>query len=390
MATFRDTTEHFRPEARRLPKYNSGESIGVVQARYGVSQVTKLGSNENRFGPNPNVIAAIRAAADFMSVYPDPNCVELCDHIAGIAGVPSDRVIFGNGSEALIEAFCHAALSPGDRVVTVAPSFGLHEIFPLAMGATVEKIPMLASFEFDIVKLRDAVRAPTKLLIFSNPSNPVGCIMNDTDFASLIAACASDTLLVIDEAYIEYIDSPAYPNSLKILSSQQRPWIVLRTLSKAYGLGGLRIGYGIASDAEIVSLLKRVRSPFSVNSIAQAAAAVALKDREYLSAVVSETRRRRTALYERLIYFTDHVTPHVKVVASQANFVFIDSGVSSTMITERLMAKGIIAKPWMEGGFETAMRVTVGTDDDNERFIEAFRQVMADSAIAHAAARVPA
>lgn len=389
MAISRLTADLFRPEARGLPKYNSGASIGLVRARYGLQQVTKLGSNENRFPPNPNVIAAIKAMAEHPSVYPDPDCSELCDYVAQSAGVASDRVIFGNGSEALIEAFCHAALSPGDRVVTVTPSFGLHEIFPLAMGATVVKVPMTAMFDFDVPRLRDAVRLPTKLLIFSNPSNPVGCIMNDVEFAGLVAACAPDTLIVLDEAYIEYVDTPALTNSLKILSAQRRPWIILRTLSKAYGLAGLRVGYGIASDSEMVSLLKRVRAPFSVNSAAQAAAAVALRDREYLETIVVQTRRRRTALVEHLTYLADQVTVSVKVIPSHANFVFIETGVCSTAVSDRLMAQGIIAKPWVEEGFDTGLRITIGTEDDNARFIDAFRQAMTNPARSHAASSAP-
>jgi histidinol-phosphate aminotransferase len=376
VSVYREATEFFRPEARRLPPYNSGASVEDVKKKYGVTCVTKLGSNENRFGSNPNVIAALKAAAEASAVYPDPNCSELCDHIASATDIASDRVIFGNGSEALIEALCHAALSPGDRVVTVAPSFGLHEIFPIAMGATVDKVAMSASFDFNVTKLREAVSRPTKMLLFSNPSNPVGCCLDEEGFRQLIAACAPNTLLVIDEAYIEYVDSPRYPNSLRILSEQHRPWLVLRTLSKAYGLAGLRVGYAIASDPEIVTLLKRVRSPFSVNSAAQAAAAVALKDREYLQRVTCETRRRRRALFERLAYFAEAIAPQVKVIPSQANFLFIDTGAPSTLVADRLMAQGVITKPWLEEGFRTALRVTIGTDDDNEHFIDAFRTVM--------------
>jgi histidinol-phosphate aminotransferase len=372
---YREVPQLFRPEAQRLPAYNSGASVEFAQRKYGVRDITKLGSNENRFGTNPKVIMALQAAAEFAATYPDPDCRDLCDMVAEAHGVACERVIFGNGSEALIEAFCHAALSKDDRVVTVAPSFGLHEIFPMAMGAAVVKVPMSPTYNFAVDGLIAAVTTATKALIFSNPSNPVGCILEKADFESLIAACPPETFLVIDEAYREYVDSPCYPNSLEILSSQQRPWLVLRTLSKAYGLAGLRVGYGIASHPEMVSLLKRVRAPFSVNSAAQAAAAVALKDPDYLQRVVSETRRRRTAMFERLTYFGEHIPLPVQVIPSHANFLFIDTTLPSTQVTDQLMAHGVIAKPWLEDGFGTGIRVTVGTDDDNERFIEAFRGV---------------
>lgn len=376
MPNSREAMELFRPEAQRLPAYNSGASIESVRRKYGIHQVTKLGSNENRFGANPKVISALQVAAETAAIYPDPDCRDLCDIVAGATGVASERVIFGNGSEALIEAFCHAALSKNDRVVTVAPSFGLHEIFPLAMGASVVKVPMSPTYGFEVDRLIEAVGTTTKVLIFSNPSNPVGCILDRAGFDRLLTACPPETLLVIDEAYREYVDSPDYPNSLEILGAQQRPWLVLRTLSKAYGLAGLRVGYGIASHPEVVSLLKRVRSPFSVNSAAQAAARVALQDQDYLQRVVSETRRRRTAMFERLTYFAGGISPPVRVVPSHANFLFIDTSLHSVRLADRLMALGVIVKPWLEEGFTTGMRVTVGTDDDNERFIEAFRVVM--------------
>lgn len=361
----------FRPEARRLPPYNSGVSAAFVRKKYGIGNVVKLGSNENRFGSNPNVVAALVAAAETPSVYPDPDCTELCELIARANNVARDTVIFGNGSEALIEATCHAALCSGDRVVTVSPSFGLHEIFPLSMGARVDKVPMSPTLNFDVPRLRAAVSADTKMLIFSNPSNPIGCILDSAGFMELVSCCAADTLLVIDEAYLEYVDSPRYPNSLEILRNQPRPWLVLRTLSKAYGLAGLRVGYAIASDPQIVSLLKRVRSPFSVNSAAQAAAAVALRDHEYLHRVTSETRRRRTVLFEQLTA----LTPRMQVVPSQANFLFITTGLPAPLVTERLMARGVITKPWLEPGYETALRVTIGTESDNAQFIEALRAV---------------
>jgi histidinol-phosphate aminotransferase len=267
--------ELFRAEARRLPPYNSGVSIEFVRQKYGIEHVTRLGSNENRFGSNPNVVFALKVAAETPHVYPDPDCTELCEHVANTLGVARDNIIFGNGSEALIEALCHAVLSSGDRVVTVAPSFGLHEIFPLAMGASVDKVPMSAAFEFDVPLLTRAVSRKTKMLIFSNPANPVGSFLDAAGFERLLSACAADTLVVVDEAYIEYVDSPHFPKCLQILTDQRRPWLVLRTLSKAYGLAGLRVGYAIASDSQMVSVLKRVRSPFSVNASAQAAAAAA-------------------------------------------------------------------------------------------------------------------
>jgi histidinol-phosphate aminotransferase len=359
-----------------LPRYNSGASIESVQSIYGLRSVAKLGSNENRFGMNPNVVAALAQSAAQSGLYPDPDSTELCEIVGSQTGVHADQVIFGNGSEAIIESFCHAAICPEDRVVTICPSFGLHEMFPRAMGATVDKIPMTTDYAIDSNELAEALSRVTKVLIFSNPSNPVGCFLDSASFRRVIEACSSDTLLVIDEAYVEFVDSPQFPDTLEILRSQSRPWLVLRTLSKAYGLAGLRCGYGIASDREIVSLIKRVRSPFSVNRMAQAAAAVALRDREYLHDVVTKTRKCRTSLFDRLKYFAETGAAQIRTVPSQANFLFIDTGRQSTFVSEGLMAEGVIVKPWLEEGFTTGFRVTIGTEEDNERFFDAFCKVI--------------
>lgn len=275
-----------RPEARDLPAYNAGLSSDAVRQRYGVDTIARLGSNENPFGPSPAVGAALRDMADAIGQYPDANSTALRAAIAARTGVEPADIVVGNGSENLLELLCLAFLSPGDRVVTLLPSFGLHEIFPRMMGAQVDMVPVTDSMEFDIdawcAALGGGARPP-RMAILSNPSNPVGCMLDADAFDRVVRAAPPETLLVIDEAYYEYARlTPGFPDVLTRLRAQERPWIVLRTFSKAWGLAGLRVGYGLASHAELVRMLDRVRTPFNVNLAAQRAALAAWGDADHM------------------------------------------------------------------------------------------------------------
>jgi len=235
-----------RPQARELPAYNAGLSSDTVRQRYGVDHIARLGSNENPFGPSPAVAAALGELAPSAGLYPDANSVALRQAIAARTQVQPEEVVIGNGSENLLELLCLAFLSPGDRVVTLLPSFGLHEIFPRMMGAQVEMVPVTPALEFDVAAWCQALaggESLPKMAILSNPSNPVGCMLDAEAFDRIVQAAAPETLLVIDEAYYEYAQlSPGFPNALTRLRQQDRPWIVLRTFSKAWGLADLRVG----------------------------------------------------------------------------------------------------------------------------------------------------
>lgn len=365
-----------RPEVRSLPKYNAGVSEDVARARYQLTRVTKLASNENPFGSSPTVAEELVKSLGDIYRYPDPNCTALREQIERNTGVAGARIVIGNGSEDIIEMLCKALLAPGDRVLTLAPSFGLHEIFPLMMGATVDKIPVNTAFEYDLLAWCSALSRPAKLVMFSTPSNPVGCALNDAGLRVLVDACPLDAVLVVDEAYFEYAVGRDYADSLKVLSNQPRPWIVLRTLSKAYGLASLRVGYGLASDVNLVSLLDRVRTPFNVNAFAQVAAVAVLRDLKHLNRVVSATVHERQYLTERLHALEAMRAYGLRIVPSLGNFLFIDVGRSSSDVATALMRNGVIVKPWLESGFQTFIRVTVGRREDNEHFLQALTEVL--------------
>lgn len=369
-----------RPEVRPLPAYNAGLSSDAVRQRYGVSDVVRLASNENPFGVSPAVRKALAAVVDDVGNYPDANCTALREAIAQSSGVAADRLVFGDGSEDLIKILCEVFLSPGDRVVTQRPVFGLHEIYPKMMGAEVELLELNADMGFDIDAWCAAVSQAPKIAFLPNPSNPVGCMMDVAQFARVLEATPQGTVLVVDEAYYEYaLHDDDYPDVLAMLEQRQGPWIVLRTFSKAWGLAGLRVGYGMADSAAFVALMDKVRSPFNVNMAAQRAALAAWSDPTHMRSGVASTVALREDLRRQLLALAEPGQPlqGLRIAPSVANFLFLDLGRPNGPVTEALLKQGIIIKPWKESGFEHFLRVSIGTEQDNARFVQALVQAMA-------------
>ncbi|RJT44018.1 histidinol-phosphate transaminase [Rahnella woolbedingensis] len=364
-----------RPATRSLGAYNAGLSAEAVQQKYGAARIAKLASNENPLGASPQVVAALEADARFSAIYSDASSAALCDALALDSGVAASNIIIGNGSEDILHMLALAFLSPGDRVVTLIPSFGLHEIFPRMMGADVTMVGVNAYQQFDTQAWEAALSTPAKMVIFSNPSNPVGCMLNREGFARIIEAAPQDCVLVIDEAYFEYCETDAdYPDSLRVLAEQSRPWIVLRTFSKAYGLAGLRVGYGLACHAELVSLLDRVRTPFNINRSAQVAAVAALQDKQHVRDSIAQVTSEREKVRAELSALGFHVAP------SYANFLFFDCGQPASGLAEQLLTYGVIIKPWREPGYEQWIRVSIGNEQDNRQFIDSLKRILAEDA----------
>lgn len=358
-----------RREARQLGRYNAGLSDDAVRQRFALTDIARLASNENPLGMSPLAEAALRTEVTRNACYPDPASLQLRAVIAARTGVTPDQVVMGNGSENLLEMLCLAFLNPGDRVVTLVPSFGLHHLYPKMLGAEVTLVSVNAQMEYDLDAWAQALVQPAKMVVFSNPSNPVGCMLGREGFERLIAMTPPDCVLVIDEAYYEYCAAhPDYPDSLSLLRQQTRPWIVLRTFSKAYGLAGLRVGYGLACDAEMVELLDRVRTPFNINRMAQAAAQAALLDVAHVARSVTHVTQQRAWLREQLHAMGWFVAP------SQANFLFVNVAQDSAALAERLLHFGVIVKPWLEAGYTQWIRISVGSEVANQQCITALRQ----------------
>lgn len=363
--------EFARPEVPPLPPYNAGLSSEVVRARYRVERVARLASNENPYGASPAVAKALSGLAPDVGNYPDAQCTALRAAIADRFYVEPSQIVVGNGSEDILRMLCLAFLSSGERVLTQRPAFGLHEIYPRMMGAQVEMVSLTPALGFDVDSWCAALARGPKLAMIANPSNPVGCMFDADAFVRLLDAASPSTLLVIDEAYWEYARrEDGFPDALTLLRGRRQPWMVLRTFSKAWGLAGLRVGYGLASDSELIQIVDRVRTPFNVNRAAQSGALAAWGDEAHMDRAVTETIRCREVLRAGVHRLGLSVAP------SAANFLFIDLGRSNGPVHEALLARGIIIKPWKDEGYESFIRVSVGTPDDNEHFLAALREVL--------------
>ncbi|MFD4830678.1 histidinol-phosphate transaminase [Streptomyces uncialis] len=362
-----------RSEVAGLPLYDPGADTDEVAALSGSRRVIKLSNNENPYGMSPAVAEALRLGlAGGVSRYPDPTGKRSTEAIGKSLDVPARRIVLGNGSENILELLCQAVLNAGDLVVSQAPGFSLHEIFPRVMGARVERVPVTAQFGFDAAAWRSALAAGPKLVFLANPCNPTGAMLNTGQLEQVLAATPQSALLVLDEAYGEFArPNPEYPDGLEALRGQDRPWIVLRTFSKAYGLAGLRVGYGIASDAALIQALDRVRTPYNVNQQAQDAAVAALGDHAHLADTVRRTGLEVARVTERLR------GAGLRVVPSSTNFLFIDTGRPSDRVAKDLHRAGIIVKAWREPGYENYIRASLSTPGDNDVFVRCLTEISA-------------
>ena len=359
----------FNPHVAALPAYNAGMSLSAARATSGRDDIARLGSNENPLGCSPKVMEALASSAFEPWRYADPACRELRDVLAKHVGVDAAQIVVGNGSEEMIAAISRAILTPGASVVTVVPSFGLHEIEPLAMGATVVKVPMTEDLGFDLPALVKALQAGPQILFLSSPWNPVGPALDAAALDQLIAATGPGTLFVLDEAYFEFRGA-GIPNGIEVLRKAGIPHVVLRSFSKAYGLAGLRVGFAVCSDTDIARVVAAAKTPFNVNASAQLGAIAAIGDQAWMENAV------KTIQAERARTLTALTALGLRIAESHTNFLFFDCGTDASVVAANLLKEGIIVKPWKEKGYETFLRATIGNPDENTRLIAAVKKYL--------------
>jgi histidinol-phosphate aminotransferase len=360
----------FNPNIAALPKYNSGLTLAAARAMSRHESIARLASNENPFGCSPEVARALAADTFEIARYSDPGCELLRSALAERLGVPASDLVIGNGSEEMIAAAARSFLTSGAVALTVAPSFGLHEIEPLAVGARMLRVPMTEDFGFDVPGLVKALATQPSLVFLPSPWNPVGAALDAEQLGEVVQALSPSTLFVLDEAYREFVP-PQIPDGVAFLRTAGVPHVVLRTFSKAYGLAGLRVGYAVCSDSRIAKMLMAAKTPFNVNSAAQIAAVAALQDEAWMRNSV----RKIVAERERVL--RELKARRLPVAPSLANFVFLDTGLASTDAAKALIRDGIIVKPWLEPGYASFIRASIGTPEENDRLIASVEQLVA-------------
>jgi histidinol-phosphate aminotransferase len=352
---------------KTLVPYPPGKPIEELERELGITGSIKLASNENPLGPSPKALAAIARRAADLHRYPDGSSYYLKERLSRHHGLPMDHFLVGNGSNEVIELIIRTLVRPGDEVVMGDPSFIVYRLINQAAGGKNVIIP-LKGWDFDLDRMKGAITDRTRLIFIDSPNNPVGTVVKKKAFADFMAGLPNHLLVVLDEAYREFVtDSDAVDFADWMTGGV--PTISLRTFSKAYGLSGLRVGYGIAV-AGIISMLERVRQPFNINSLAQAAATAALDDTEFLKQTLSVTREGLSYLYGE---FDAMGLPYVH---SQTNFVLVDMKQPAGEVYQALLREGVIVRSMASYGLPTYQRVTVGTDQENKRFIKALKKVL--------------
>ncbi len=347
------------PSVLTQPVYEPGKPIEDVARDLGLNpaEIIKLASNENPFGPSPRAKAAAVAALEHGELYPDGGCFRVRQALARAYGLVPEQFAIGNGSNELIELLGHALLRPGDEVVMATPSFIVYKLVALLFGAKPVEVP-LVNHTHDLQALRAAITERTKLVFVCSPNNPTGTANSEAELLDFARALPPHVVCVFDEAYAEYLETPP---DLRPLIAEGRNVVCLRTFSKIYGLASLRIGYGYAST-EVAALLNRVRQPFNVNAIAQAAAVAALEDREF-----TEMCRRENAAGLRQIE-AGCARLGFATVPSVANFILVRVG-DGVRVFEELQKRGVIVRPLKPYAMPEWIRVTVGTAAQNERLL---------------------
>lgn len=351
---------------RSLRPYTPGKPIEEVKGEYGISEVIKLASNENAIGPSPRAIEAIKEALPYLHRYPSSSGWKLRKKLAERLNVGRDQIVLGNGSDEIMGLVGRVFLSPNDQVIIPSSSFSIYEKIAHLSHANVIQVP-LSSFKVDLDGILKGVTKKTRLIFINNPHNPTGTIFTVSEWENFLEKVPSSTIIILDEAYVDFMEDSKRVNSLDYLKDF-RNLIILRTFSKSYGLAGLRIGYGIL-DASLAHYLQMVRDPFSVNSLAQVGALAALDDEEFLEKtkkIVWEGRRYLINEFKKLGIMT---------VPSEANFLLVYLGNRAEVICEKLLSKGIVVRSMKGYGMREYLRITIGRPDENKKLILHFKQI---------------
>lgn len=350
--------------------YPPGKPLEELEREYGVRDSIKMASNENPWGPSPKAIKAIRGALENLHRYPDGSGYYLVHALAERLGFSPDEIVLGNGSNEIIEMLVKAYVQNGDEVITSHPSFLMYQKIVQVRGGVNIVIP-LTRMHHDLPTILAVITDKTRLIFLDNPNNPTGCPIKPTDLYSFLSKVPESVLVVLDEAYVDFMDIELQVDIFSLVrNSKGRCGVVsLRTFSKAYGLAGLRIGYGLMPSQVAVNLHK-VRQPFNVNQLAQSAALAALEDEEFYQQTLQRTR-------EGLNYLQAEVEKMgCKSYPSQTNFFLIDVKGDATVLYEAMLHKGVIIRSMKSYGYTDMVRITVGSEEENQRFLTSLSECL--------------
>lgn len=363
---------HPAPNVIGIKPYPPGKPLEELEREYGITGSIKLASNENPWGPSPKAVEAVSRSLSGLHRYPDGSSYYLTLALAGWLGCDPEEIVLGNGSNEVIEFLVKAFVQTGDQVITSHPSFLMYQKFVQVRGGENKVIP-LRELNHDLDAISAAVTEKTRLIFMDNPNNPCGTLISRESFKRFLSGLPEDIIVVLDEAYVDFVVPDKRVDVLSyIRSSGNIPAVVsLRTFSKAFGLAGLRVGFGLM-HRDVASLLHRVRQPFNINLPGQIGALAALGDTDHYQMTITETASGREWLSRKVEELGCRAYP------SHTNFFLIDVCGDATALYEAMLYKGVIVRSMQAYGFPEFIRITVGTEAENQRFIKSLQECLQD------------
>ncbi|MBM3147299.1 MAG: histidinol-phosphate transaminase [Actinobacteria bacterium] len=352
-----------RPCVLRIEDCDVGGTIEEIERDLGLTVAAKLSENENPFGMSPKAMEAVVAELPNAFMYPEHSFCELIDALAAANGVSASMIVVGHGAETLVHLVPQLFVNPGDEVILADVTYSLYQHATTLMDARSVVVP-LRDFRHDLQAMAEAVTPRTKLVWLCNPNNPTGTILTRRETQAFLDTVPSDVVVVIDQAYREFVDDPDYADGVELLKQGHENVIVLRTFSKVHGMAGLRLGYCIASS-DVCRYLNRLREPFNVNRLAIVASQASLADHDFIERSLENNRLGRDYLTKQLSRLG------MEPVASQANFVLVDTKRDAETLYERLLARGVLVRCASDWGLDTFLRITVGRPEENELAVAA-------------------
>ena len=358
---------HVTDSIRSIKSYVPGKPLKELEREYGIADSIKLASNENPLGPSPMAIEAIKKGMAELNRYPDGSGHELIKKIADKFGLSTKNIIIGNGSDDIIGMLSMTFLQAGDEVILPTPSFLMYEIAVKTADALPVFVP-LTGLSIDLNEMKKRITEKTRMIFICNPNNPTGTIVSGKALETFIRDIPEDIVVVVDEAYIEFARDKSCLSAVNYIN-WGNPVVTLRTFSKAYGLAGLRVGYGLMAE-EVVQLLNRIRQPFNVNSLAQIGAAAALEDTVFLEKTIK-------TIHTGLDFFQEELGRlNIRCFPTQANFFLVDVKKNAEAVFQQLLTKGVIVRSMASYGFPEYIRVNVGLPRENQRLINELKQIL--------------
>jgi len=353
---------------KKMNRYQAGKSIEEVQEEYGLEKIVKLASNENPLGPAIQVIDTIQSEAKNISLYPDSDSRELKEALSEKYQLDKERIFLGNGSDEILDLLMTLILNPGDEVIQADPAFIKYDLAVKSRGGKSIKVPLDADYKHDLKAMEAEITAKTKAILICNPNNPTGTMLKKEEIESFLERVSDEILIVVDQAYLEYITAENYFDGVELLKEYSN-LMLMRTFSKVYGLAGMRIGYAL-TDPQLVDYLNRIRGPFNINRLAQKAAVTALQSQSHVETCKNLNDKEKNFLYRKFEELgLDYIETH-------ANFLMVDTQMPADQVFRKLQQQGVIIRPGNQLGMDSWIRVTIGTRADNEYFIRKLKALL--------------